>query len=100
MVLVPGGASVALKSKLPNMAAYADKDGLRRDELSKFSVIIAWGINLSHSFAGKFVSHRYKPLIKLFLNMPIARSTALRPWTCGVTSWYFTLTVLNACFVQ
>ena len=65
MVLVPGGANgVALKSKLPNVAAYADKDGLRRDDRSKLRVMVACGINLSHSFAGKFVSHRHKPVIK------------------------------------
>ena len=63
--VVPGGANgVALKSKLPNLAAYADKDGLRRDDRSKLRVIVAWGINLSHSLAGKFDSHRHKPVIK------------------------------------
>ena len=63
--LVPGGDSgVTLKSKLPYVAAYADKDGFRLDDLNKLIVMFAWGINLSHSFAGKFVSQIHKPVIK------------------------------------
>ena len=65
MVLVPGSANgIALKSKFLYMAAYADKEGLHRDDCSKLSVIVACGIHLSHSFAGTFVSHRHNPVIK------------------------------------
>ena len=65
VVLVPGGASgVALKSKLPYVAAYADKDGFRLDDLSKLIVMFALGISLSHSSAGKFVSQMNNPVIK------------------------------------
>ena len=55
---------VALKLKFPYVAAYVDKEGLRRDDLSKFIVIVACGINLSHFVVGNFVSHRYNPVIK------------------------------------
>ena len=65
IVLVFGGASgFSLKSKLPYVAAYTDKEGFRLDDLSKFIVIVAWGISLSHSFAGKFVSHIHNPVIR------------------------------------
>ena len=63
-VLVPGDTiGVALKSKFPYVAAYADKEGFRLDDLSKFIVIVAWGINLSHSFPGKFVPHIHNLVI-------------------------------------
>ena len=65
IVLFPIGASgVALKSKLLYVAAYVDKDGFRLDDLSKLIVIVTWGIILSHSFAGKFVSHMHNPVIR------------------------------------
>ena len=39
---VPGGSrGVALKSKLPKMAACADSEGLWREYLTRFNVIIA-----------------------------------------------------------
>ena len=81
------------------MAAYADKEGLRRDDLSNLSVIVSCGINLSHSVAGDFVSQRHNPVIKLFFNVRIACSAALRLWTCGGTNWYFTSAMLKACFI-
>ena len=41
--LGPGGAiGVLLKSKLPSNAAYADKDGLRRDDRKKMIVMLHW----------------------------------------------------------
>ena len=65
IVLVPGGTSgVALKSKLLYVVAYADKDRFRLDDLSKLIVVFAWGVSLSHSFAGNFVSQMHNPVIK------------------------------------
>ena len=56
MVLVPRGTNgITLKSMFPYVATYADKKRLRQDDRSNLSVIVACGINLSHSFAGKFV---------------------------------------------
>ena len=55
LVLVPGAVSgVVLKLKFPYVAAYADKEGLRLDDLNKLIVIVACGINLPHSFAVNF----------------------------------------------
>ena len=65
IILVPGGASgVTLKSKLVYVAAYADKDGFHLDDLSKFIVMVAWAISMSHSLAGKIVSQMHNPVIK------------------------------------
>ena len=65
IIHVTGGSSgVALKSKLPYIAAYADKDGFRLDDLSKLIMMFAWGISLSYSLAGKFVSQMHNPVIK------------------------------------
>ena len=42
MTLVPGGTiGVAAKLKLPKMAACAESEWLRREDLTRFNVIIA-----------------------------------------------------------
>ena len=42
IILIPGDSSgIALKSKLPYVTAYADKEGFRLDDLSNFIVIVA-----------------------------------------------------------
>ena len=65
ITLVPGGAiGVAEKLKLPKMAACADSVGLRREDLTRFNVIIAWGSSRSHSAMGYLGSHVHKPAIK------------------------------------
>ena len=65
MVLVPEGAGgVALKLELPYVAAYADKDRFRLDDLSMLIAMFVWGISLSHYFAGNFVSQMHNPVIK------------------------------------
>ena len=85
--LVPGGAiGVVLKSKLPNNAAYADNDWFRRAERSKFNVILHCGRSRSHSREGNCGSHVYKPAIRWFLYVRIARSAAFRRWMCGGTN--------------
>ena len=75
IILAPGDPiGVALKYKLLYVAAYIDTEGFHLDHLSKFIAIVAWGISLSHSFAGKFVSHMHNPFIRCFLNVRVARS--------------------------
>ena len=65
IVFVPGSASgVALKSKLPYVAEYADVDGFCLDDLSKLIVMFAWGISLPHSLARKFVSQMHNPVVE------------------------------------
>ena len=62
---VPGGAiGVALKSKFPSSAAYADSDGFRRADRSRLIVILHFGSNLSHSLEGNLGSQVYKPAMK------------------------------------
>ena len=65
MTLVPGGTiGVAEKLKLPKMAACAEREGLRREDLTRFSVIIAWGRRRSHSAMGYLGSHVHKSAIR------------------------------------
>ena len=89
--LVPGGAiGVALKSKFPNNAAYAERDGFRLDDLNKLMGIIHCGRSQSHSLGGDFGSQVYNPAIIWFLYACMARSAALRRLICGGISWYST----------
>ena len=54
---LPGGArGVRLKLKLPKVAAYAERMGLRREDCRRFNVMPHCGNNLSHSWIGKFGS--------------------------------------------
>ena len=63
--LVPGGAiGVALKLKLPNNAAYAERVGLRLADLNKLMVILHCGRSRSHSLQGDFGSQVYNPAIR------------------------------------
>ena len=64
-ILVPGGAiGVALKSKIPCKAAYADKEGLRLADLKRFMVMLHCGISRSHSLAGTLGSHVCMPAMR------------------------------------
>ena len=55
--LVPGGArGVALKSKLPFIAAWAERLGFVREERSRLRVRTALGMIRSHSWEGKLGS--------------------------------------------
>ena len=65
ITLVPGGTiGVTLKLKLPCMYAYTDSFGFIRAERSSLRVILAWGINLSHSVRGKSGSVPTRPDLK------------------------------------
>ena len=76
---VPRGSKwVALKLNAPKIAAYADKDGLCRADLTRLRVSSACGISLSHSAMGKSGSHVYRPATKWFLKVLMALSAALR----------------------
>ena len=62
---VPGGAiGVLLTSKLSSNAAYADNDGLHRNDCNKMIVILHWGRSQSHSLEGNFVSQVNRPATK------------------------------------
>ena len=62
---MPGGASgVALKLNSPNMYAYADSRGFDLAALSKFNVIFACSMSLSHSDSGKLGSTLASPALK------------------------------------
>lgn len=77
-IFVPGGVSgVALKSKFPNKDTYADRFGFTLEVQSKFNVIIAWGMSLSHSPTGKLGSTDARPARNCFL-VQIACSAAFR----------------------
>ena len=84
---MPGGASgVALKSKFPKMAAWAEREGLRLEDLTRLRVRTAWGRSLSYSAIGNFGSHVDKPAIRWFLKVLIALSAELCLCRCGGTS--------------
>ena len=55
---------VALKSKLPCNEVYADNDGCRRDDRSRFKVSEHCVIKRSHSLRGNCVSHMHNPVIR------------------------------------
>ena len=60
--LVPGGArGVALNSKLPFMAAWAEMLGFVRDEQSRLRVWTSWGMRRSHSWDVKLGSQEASP---------------------------------------
>ena len=60
--LVPGGErGVALKSKLPLMAAWAERIGFMRGERSRSRVSTAWGMRRSHSWEGKLGLQKASP---------------------------------------
>ena len=51
---VPGGErGVALKSKLPLMAEWAERLGFVREDRSRLIVMTAWGMRRYHSWEGK-----------------------------------------------
>ena len=97
--LVPVGASrVALKSKLPINAAYAERYRFLLDDLKRFTFSCACGIRRSHSLAGNRVSQRNNPVMRWFLKVLMALSAAFHRCTCGGTSWYLTLASSKANF--
>ena len=55
---------VALKSKFPFRAVYADSDGLRLDKRNKLIVMLHCGRIRSHSLDGNLGSHVYNPAIR------------------------------------
>ena len=60
--LVPGGArGVALKSKLPFMAAWAEILGSVREEQSRLKVRTDWGMRRYHYWDGKLGSKEASP---------------------------------------
>ena len=62
---VPGGArGVEAKSKGPNKNACADSQGLSREALNRFRVIVACSSSRSHCFTGKWGSNPDNPDIK------------------------------------
>ena len=69
---------VALKSWTPWICSCADRFGLIRDVRNIFRVSSAWSRRRHHKCSGKFLSTEHKPLIKLFLNVCMARSAMLR----------------------
>ena len=95
-----GGNGVALKLKLPKIAAYAERDGLRRDERRRLSVSMYCGRSLSQNEAGKRESQLHKPAMRWVLNVLTARSVAFRRCKCGGTNWYFTFDLLNDCLMS
>jgi hypothetical protein len=65
MILVPGGAIVALlKSHCPKMCFAAESLGLSLDVLSIFNVMTACGSYMSHKCIGKDFSVEQSPAIK------------------------------------
>ena len=65
MDCVPGGTmGVAVKLKLPKMAACADGEGLRREDLTRFKVMVTCAGSRSHSETEKFGSHVHSPTIR------------------------------------
>ena len=95
--LVPGGArGIELKLNSPNIVAYADKEGLLLEDLIRSSVIISWGIFLSHSLPGHLESHIQRPAIRRFLEVRVDLSAAFLLCTCDDTSWNLTSSSTNA----
>ena len=63
--LVPGGAiGIALKLKLTNNAAYAERYRLHLADLNKLMVILHCGRSRYHSLEGNFGSQVYNPAIR------------------------------------
>ena len=60
--LVPGGArGVALMSKLPFMAAWKERLGFVKEELSRLRVRTSWGIKRYHYWYGKLGPQEASP---------------------------------------
>ena len=60
--LVPGGArGMVLKSKLPFMAAWAEKLGFVQEERIRLRLRTAWGMRRSHYWDGKLGSQEASP---------------------------------------
>ena len=95
--LVPGGArGVALKSKLPLMAAWAEMLGFVWEEQRRLIVMTDWGTRRYHSWEGKLGLQEASLAHRWFLKVGIARSAALRRWMYGGTIWKSTLYLLKA----
>ena len=77
---------VELESKLSNNAAYTDNVGFRFTERTKSMVILHCGSSLSHSQDGNFGLQVYKPAIRWFLYLRMARLAAFLLCIYGGTS--------------
>jgi len=75
-----------LKSKFPNRYACDDNFGFTRELRRRLRERWAWGSRRSHSDIGNDESADARPAKKLFLNICIARSAALRRCAWGGTS--------------
>ena len=82
-----GPSGVASKLKGPKRSSQAESAGLQWLARSRFSVSSACGMSRSHLSAGNEGAVPARTARKWSLNVRIARSAALRRWTCGGTSW-------------
>ena len=86
--LVPGGAiRHAFQSYIsPCMEWYVDLSGCFLDVLTRFNVMHAWVVSVSHSCMGQSWSVDARPLTKWFLYVWMALSAACTLWLLGSTN--------------
>ena len=60
---------VLVKSRSPLICEYADSDGLIREQRTRLSVTVSWGISKYHKSRGKKGSAEARPARKWFLNV-------------------------------
>ena len=78
---VPGDANgLALKLKLPKIAAWADNEILQREDCRRLNVSAACERVLSQYTKGIFVSQTYIPAMRWFLKVRIVLSASLPRW--------------------
>ena len=84
---MPGGAKgVLLKSKTPSITVYADSWGCWREARSMFKVMVACGNKQHRRFMGNCESVLHRPAMKVFFQVMMALSAALRRCMCGRTN--------------
>ena len=76
---MPSGVNgVELKSKLLKMAAWANNEGLQREDRRRLRMRISCGRIISQYTEVNVGSHAYRPEIRRFLKLWIAFSAVLR----------------------
>ena len=80
------------------MVAYTENFVLKRQFWRRFKVKVACGRNQSYYLAGYLGSGAQIHMMKLYLNVWIARSDELSLFKFGGTHWYWILCFSNPCF--
>ena len=91
-----GARGVSLKLNFLLISVWSERLGFVLEYWSRLRVMKAWGVRRYHSWEVKLGLQEASPEQRLFLNVRIARSAALRRWVYKGTSWKSTLYVRKA----